>query len=107
MRENGEILANSGRNKKKREEWWKKGRLVGASTEDGIEKEFELGRIRLAVVVGGIGGGRSVIGDETREGADSRAASLRVESTAEKEVGWRAGVSYRSNYLLNWPDLFL
>lgn len=52
-RENGEILANSGRNKKKREEWWKKGRLVGASTEDGIEKEFELGRIRLAVVVGG------------------------------------------------------
>lgn len=46
-------MANSGRNKKKREEWWKKGRLVGASTEDGIEKEFELGRIRLAVVVGG------------------------------------------------------
>lgn len=77
-----------------------------------MEKEFELRRIRLAVVVrwteglaGRIGeGGRR---ERVRVGADSRAASLRVESTVEKEIGWRTGVSYRSNYLLNWPDLFL
>lgn len=47
---------------------------VGALTERGMEKEFELRRIRLAVAVvvrwtGGIGGDRRRGGSATREGA--------------------------------------
>lgn len=90
----------------RREEWWKRGRKGRGF---GIEKEFGENKVGC----GGWGDRGRKIGyrGSTREGAGrcgfARAASLRVESTARKEVGWRAGVSYRSNYLLNRPDLFL
>lgn len=67
---------------------------VGALTERGMEKEFELRRIRLAVAVvvrwtgglAGIEGGEDRRQERVRVGADSRA-----ESTVEKEIGWRTG----------------
>lgn len=75
--------------------------------------EFELRRISSVVLVPpgeGIGGDST--GKIGGKGVDNRGcgsvqirARLRAESSAE--AGRRTPVSYRSNYLLNWADLFL